>query len=174
MNRQQLFSLIDQHFLAKAEYCRLFADVQRQVEGWFKGELIYLFNSLKLNWEPEASMPGFGKKKIDFKLVLDDGLVYLELKALYHGRQRGQTVDLGIYFYKDEVGIWGDMRKLASLPEGRGFCVLFIYPKPDNERWHLALATYTQRITPIALQEESEISEFPPELYIAKLEVTRE
>ena len=105
---------------------------------------------------------------------MDDGLVYLELKALYHGQQRGQTVDLGMYFYKDEVGIWGDVRKLASLPEGRGFCVLFIYPKPDSERWHHAFAAYTQRIAPIVLQEKSEISEFPPELYIAKLEVIKE
>ena len=81
-------------------------------------------------------------------------------------------VDLGIYFYKDDVGIWGDVQKLAALPEGPGFCVLFIYPRPERERWYKTLATYGQRIAPIVLQEASEISEFPPELYIAKLEIS--
>ena len=173
MNKQQLFSFIDQHFLAKLEYCRLFAEAERQVEGWFKGELIYLLNSLKLDWEPEASISSFGKKKIDFRITLDDGLFYLEIKALYHGLQRGQMVDIGIYFYKDDVGIWGDVQKLTSLREGRGFCVLFIYPRPEIERWHKTLTIYGQRISPIVLREASEISTFPSELYIAKLEVCR-
>ena len=91
------------------EYPRLFIEAERQVEGWFKGELIYLFTSLKANWEPEVSIPSLGKKKIDFRLKLDDSPFYAEIRALYHSRQRGQVVDPGIYFYKDNVGIWGDV-----------------------------------------------------------------
>ncbi|HUU63885.1 MAG TPA: hypothetical protein VMX96_08235 [Dehalococcoidia bacterium] len=172
INREQLFDFVDQHFLAKLEYPQLFTEAERQVEGWFKGELIYLFSSLKANWEPEASIPSLGKKKIDFRLRLDDSPVYAEIKALYHGRQRGQVVDLGIYFYKDNVGIWGDVQKLASVAEGHSFCILFIYPRPEIGRWHKTLAAYGQRIAPITLGEVSEILQFPPELYIAKLEVS--
>lgn len=178
MNSGQLFDFIDEHFLAKLEYPRLFADRERQVEGWFKGELIYLFSSLKArglltSWEPEALVPGLGKKKTDFRLILDDGLAYLEIKALYHGQQRGQMVDLGIYFYKDDVGIWGDVQKLASLEESLGLCILFIYPRPNTDKWRKVLEAYTQRIAPITLREVSKVSQFPRELYIAKLEILR-
>jgi hypothetical protein len=38
----QLFEAIDGHFLggARADYPAVFAKSQRQVEGWFKGELL--------------------------------------------------------------------------------------------------------------------------------------
>jgi len=176
MDTGKLFSLIDEHFMTKLEYPRLFAESERQVEGWFKGELIYLFSSLKAggllsSWEPEALVPGLGKKKTDFKVTLDDGLVYVEIKALYHGWQRGQRVDLGIYFYKDDVGMWGDVVKLASLQDAFGFCLLFVYPRPERDRWDKVIDAYQRRIAPFRLREVSEISQFQPELYIAKLQI---
>jgi len=93
MNTEQLFSEIDRHFLAKLDYIQRFTSSERQIEGWFKGELIYLFTSLQgkgelEGWEPEVLVPRLGKKKVDFRVELDNGFAWLELKSLYHGQLR--------------------------------------------------------------------------------------
>ena len=176
MNTEQLFSEIDLHFLAKLDYIKRFTSSARQIEGWFKSELIYLFTSLQgkgelEGWEPEVLVPGHGKKKVDFRVKLDSGFAWLEIKSLYHGLQRGRPIDLRMYFYKDSVGIWGDVRKLASVMEGQGYCVMFIYPRPDVERWQELLMKYRQRIGNYSFKEKSSVSQFPSDLYIAKIKI---
>ena len=169
----QLFEKIDEYFIAKRDHIQLFTESERQVEGWFKGELIYLFTSLQTKikaWEPEVSVSGLGRKKIDFMVKLDDGVSYLEIKSLYHGKQKGQPINLGIYFYKDNIGIWGDVQKLASIDEGHGYCILFIYPRPEVTAWSDLLVRYNKKIiNTTSLREVSDIARFPAELYIAKL-----
>ena len=178
MNTEQLFSKIDRHFLAKLDYIQRFTSSERQIEGWFKGELIYLFTSLQgkgelEGWEPEVLVPGLGKKRVDFRVKLDNGFVWLEFKSLYHGQQRGQPIDLGIYFYKDSVGIWDDVQKLASVVEGHSYCVMFIYPRPEADRWQELLTKYRQLIGNYTFQEQSNVSQFPSDLYIAKIEIAQ-
>ena len=174
----QLFDEIDRHFLAssKSEYPIVFTQSQRQVEGWFKGELLYLFSKLKrqdqlLHWESEANLPDNGKKKSDFKVTINNLPIYLELKTLYTGRQGSSPIDLGIYFYKDTIGIWPDVQKLASIKAGQGFCILFIYPSPNPDRWQKILRAFASRIDPIVIREVSNVEKYPLSLYISKLEV---
>lgn len=144
---EELFAEIDQHFLApgKSEYAAVFAHAGRQVEGWFKGELLSLFSALQkasrlAAWASEASLPGLSKKKADFRVDLDSGPVFLELKTLFQGLQGASKIALGMYFYKDGVGIWPDVQRLANLTKGRGFCLLFLYPCPDQQLWQETLA----------------------------------
>lgn len=176
----QLFGEIDRHFLVgpKLDYASIFTKSERQVEGWFKGELLYLFTMLQQQgqlsgWDCEVTAPGLGKKRIDFKVVVNNAPFYFELKALYHGWQRGSPIDLGIYFYKDDVGIWRDVQKLASLNDSQGFCLLFIYPSPNLALWQRILSTYAQKVSPIVIKEFSNPEHYPPPLHIAKLEVSR-
>ena len=174
----QLFDAIDNYFLAspKPDYFTIFAKSQRQVEGWFKGELLYLFSFLEgqgllSDWESEAPVAVGSKKKYDFRLTIDHSPIYLELKTLYHGQQRNSRIDLGIYFYKDTVGIWSDVEKLASLQTGQGFCLLFVYPAPERKTWQAALEGFAKRISPIQIEEISDPDAYPASLYIAKLKV---
>ena len=174
----QLFDEIDRHFLAssKLQYPIIFTQSQRQVEGWFKGELLYLFSSLKdqnqlLRWESEALLPNNGRKKCDFKVTFNNVPLFLELKTLYTGKQGSSQIDLGIYFYKDTVGIWPDIQKLAAIEAGQGFCILFVYPSPNPVRWRQILEAYTTRISPTLIREVSNIEKYPSSLYIAKLEI---
>jgi hypothetical protein len=174
-----LFQAIDEYFLSsdKLKKVEAFTRAQRQVEGWFKGELIYLFSDLlggaRLSaWEPEALLSAADKKKCDFVVDVLDSRVFLEVKALYHGKQRAAKFGLDIYLYKDTVGIWGDVLKLSSLSSGFGYNLLFIYPRPEPETWSRQVESYRSRIAPIAFEEVSHIDEFPPELYVCKLRVS--
>lgn len=174
----QLFDEIDRHFLAssKLQYSEIFTQSQRQVEGWFKGELLYLFSSLQdqgqlLSWESEALLPNCGRKKSDFKVVINNVPIYLELKTLYIGRQGRSKIDLSIFFYKDTIGIWPDIQKLATIEAGQGFCILFVYPSPPPLRWRQILEAYTTRISPTFMKEISNIEDYPLSLYISKLEI---
>ena len=175
----QLFDEIDRHFLSfpRLDYALVFTKSEKQVEGWFKGELLYLFTALQQqsrlsHWDCEVMLPNLGRKKIDFSVTLNGMPLYLEVKTLYHGLQRGTPIDLGMYFYKDEVGIWPDIQKLAVVTGGIRFCLLFIYPMPAQQRWQQLLTNYSQKIAPTHLREVSNIAQYPPVLYIAKLEVS--
>ena len=94
MNTEQLFMEIDRHFLGKLEYPKRFTAATSQVDGWFKGELIYLFTSLQQRkgleeWEVDVLVPGQDKgkaKRVDFRVKLDNGFAWLELKSLYWGK----------------------------------------------------------------------------------------
>jgi len=74
MNIEKLFHEIDEYFLEKKGFIEVFSGSQIQVEGWFKGELIYLFTSLKnkgelQDWDREVKLD---KKQIDFKVTIDN------------------------------------------------------------------------------------------------------
>lgn len=107
-----LFHSIDEYFLSPDKLMKVesFTRAQRQVEGWFKGELIYLLAGLLgaarvSAWEPEAPLTAGDRKKCDFIVDVLDSRVCLEVKALYHGKQRAAKFGLDIYLYKDTVGI---------------------------------------------------------------------
>ena len=180
MSVDDLFGAIDDCFLdsSKLEKVAAFTRAQRQVEGWFKGELIYLFDALLgenriSTWEPEARLGDSSRKRCDFVVGVDGTPVFLELKALYHGEQRAARFGLDIYLYKDDVGIWGDVVKLAGLSQGVGYNLLFIYPRPDPTVWTRQIDAYKRRIAPISLREASRIGEYPGQLYICKMEIER-
>lgn len=179
-----LFHAIDKYFLSadRLRKVEAFTHAQRQVEGWFKGELIYLFADLlgtqRISaWEPEAILAPGDKKKCDFNLDILDSRVFLEVKALYHGQQRAAKFGLDIYLYKDTVGIWGDVLKLSSLSSGYGsgygYNLLFIYPSPEPESWARLIESYKKRVAPINLDEVSRVEDYPSSLYVCKLRIAR-
>ena len=164
MNTEQLFREIDRHFLSKLEYPKHFTAAMSQVEGWLKGELIYLFTSLQSKgleeWEPEVLVPGQDKdqaKRVDFKVKLDNGFAWLELKSLYGDPQE----------------VRGDVLKLASIKEGIGYCIIFIYPGPERDQWQEILTKFKEKVGDCTFTEKSSISQFPKTLCIAKLEIAQ-
>ena len=165
MNTEQLFMEIDRHFLGKLEYPKRFTTAMSQVEGWFKGELIYLFTSLQQRkgleeWEVDVLVPGQDKdqaKRVDFKVKLDNGFAWLELKSLYGDPQE----------------VRGDVLKLAPIKEGTGYCILFIYPGPERDQWQEILTKFKEKVGDCTFTEKSSISQFPKTLCIAKLEIAQ-
>jgi hypothetical protein len=170
---KELLDKIDHYFLTepKLSYARIFAREQCSVEGWFKGELLYLFTSLA----EEKQLPGWKSeetvlqnKKADFIVTINSHPVYLELKAFPRKK-------MAAHFTEDLVyGITRDVRKLAEV--GQGFCLLFIYPAPTQQDWKIQLGKYNQVIgaidSSILVTDERAVHDEQSPLYIARLSVT--
>ena len=171
-----LLAELDRHFLAPDVLKRVaaFARTRGPMEGWFKGEMAYALDALAQagqtgRWQANAPITEANRARIDFTVQTADGPLYLELKAM---QRPGAESGLGDFVAKDEA-VWGDVVKMLRLPEGRGFSVLFVYPRPEAERWAGLFDTYKRRIYPISIQERTSVTDYPPELYIAKIEVER-
>lgn len=175
-----IFDLIDRHFLDADRLRRVaaFSDGGRQVEGWFKGEMIYLLGDARRrglvdDFKSEAALPDQGRKRVDYRLHHGGRTMYLEVKTLFHGRQGESIIPVDIYFYRDPIGIWPDVQKLGMLPPGAAFSPLFVHPRPDSAIWYRALTRACQRYHEFSLTELTSVERYPEELYIAKLAVTR-
>jgi hypothetical protein len=127
---------IKQHFDSKSIYFLLFRMHDARVEGWMKGEIIFLLSMMKedneiVDYETEFL---YHKKRIDFLIRLNTGeVVLLELKALSIGELRGNR-NLGFYFSKEQV--FKDFDKLMDVQGNYSkYAVAFIYPKPADLNW---------------------------------------
>lgn len=180
---ERVFGLIDRHFLDVDRLRRVaaFSDVGRQVEGWFKGEIIYLLADARSrglidDFKSEAALSdqggsGWGKKRVDFRIEHGGQTIYVEVKTLFHGRQGAAEIPIDIYLYRDDIGIWPDLKKLGALPPGAAFSLLFVHPRPDAAAWTLALSRARERNRQYDLAELTTVADYPTELYIAKLAV---
>jgi len=185
MSDEQVFGLIDRHFLDGDRLRRVaaFSNVGRQVEGWFKAEMIYLLADAKGHgliddFKSEAVLAdqggsGWGKKRVDFRVEHGGRTIYVEVKTLFHGQQGAAVIPIDIYLYRDDIGIWPDLKKLGTLPPGAAFSLLFVHPRPDAASWARALSRARERYTEFDLAELTTVSEYPAELYIAKVAVSR-
>jgi hypothetical protein len=178
MIHTELFNKIDDHFVSDHSLARVraFLDAERQVEGWFKGELLWLLKSWKDdrlidNWKSEYRAFQTNDKRhyrrMDFFIELADGPLYLELKTFYHGTQAGQNVDLGTCF----TFLPPDIDKLANLPSGNKFLLVFVTPNPEskNKKWQTTLDGFRKNYPNVS--EIPARHKFPEEIYIAKLKV---
>jgi len=181
-----LFAAIDRHFLAPEALARVrhFGRAGRDVEGWFKGELTYLFASLVADgaltdWRANMPITEGRSQRCDFRLVPDRRPLWLEVKALpqgggpsHTGRPAGR-VDPGFFLQKGGPGdITEDLVKLMRVPDGEAAVLLFAYPRPAADAWAEIMSAYARRIAPIAFKETTSLSDYPPELYICKLRLT--
>lgn len=163
-----LFKKIDDHFLSDDALARVcvFVNEERQVEGWFKGELLLLFNRLRNEgligeWQSEYKPNDSSQSRVDFFIHLDDGPLYLELKAFYHGKQGDTKIDLGTCF----SFLPNDVCKLADIPEGNKFIMIFV--TPNKEDWETALNKFTKKFPFVS--EIPTRGNYPHEIFIAKL-----
>lgn len=104
-----------------------------QVEGWFKGELIWLFTKLEKHgsvksWDRE-SPTGIGRGKVDFRVELVNTASIIEIKAAFCGRQRGQVWKLKQYV------VVPDIKRLVPIHADNRYIVFFAYPAPDRVEW---------------------------------------
>jgi len=165
-SRDSLFTEIGAHFLAPEALARvrLFSRLGRDAEGWFKGELAFLFDRLaaegKLSeWRANVPLREDGRQRCDFRLVVDGSPLWLELKAIPQRQHGGGRVDPGFYLQKGGAGdITEDLVKLMRVPDGDTLVLLFAYPRPEAAGWAELLSAYGRRIAPIAFSEQTRIA----------------
>jgi len=164
---------ISKWFSDRQEHFRVFAQADSRVEGWFKAELLVLFNRLVANrllekFEREANVPSpkDGKRKqVDFRLHIQGQEHLCELKALCISQAAGTPRNLHFYFCDDHVGLIRDFKRLDEIVSHHKWVVAFVYPAPDSREWYNAVASL-----PSALRHWRPVtnpSDFPSWMYIA-------
>ena len=140
---------ISRWFLDKQEYFTAFARADSRIEGWFKAELLVLFNRLVANqvlekFEREANVhsPKDGKRKqVDFRFYIQGQEHLCELKALCISQAAGTPRNLHFYFRDDHVGLIKDFKKLDEIGNQNKWVVAFVYSAPDSKEWNSAIAS---------------------------------
>lgn len=130
-----IWDAVKNHFFDPATLSRVDAmrRAEVQVEGWFKGELIWLFTKLEEDravgsWTRE-SLTGNGLEKVDFKVEFADTTSAIEIKAALCGRQKGQMWRLRQY-----VNVT-DIKRLVAIQADHRYLVFFAYPAPEQSDW---------------------------------------
>ena len=164
---------ISKWFLDKQEHFIAFAQADSRIEGWFKAELLVLFNRLVASrviekFEREANVSSLkdGKRKrVDFRICLQGQVHLCELKALCISQAAGTPRNLHFYFRDNHVGLIKDFRKLDEIGDPNRWLVAFVYPAPDSNEWNNAVASL-----PSALRHWRTVTspcDFPSWIYIA-------
>lgn len=144
-----LLPYIQDWFLRKEEYFTAFSSADSRIEGWFKAELLVVFNRLMKQgrldeYEREANITSPKDKKrkqVDFRFRLQGEDHLCELKALCISQAAGTPRNLHFYFRDDHVGLIKDFKKLDELPSKNKWVLGFIYPSPDLSDWNKAIAS---------------------------------
>ena len=167
-----LIPYLSEWFLEKREHLTVFAQADSRIEGWFKAELLVLFNRLAVSqviekFEREVSIlsPRDGRRKqVDFRLYIQEEEHLCELKALCISQAAGTPRNLHFYFRDDHVGLIKDFKKLDEIGHPNKWAISFVYPAPDPEEWNNALSSL-----PSALRHwrpVTSLGDFPNWVYI--------
>ena len=101
----------------KKDYLTLFSDLQIQIEGWFRGELMNYLKNEKLKItvsNREIRVNNEKRKKVDLRVQINNEFYWIELKHILVGCQLNNTYPLGFYFYKNSY-IYNDIEKLQEV-----------------------------------------------------------
>jgi hypothetical protein len=169
---------IDRHFLAPEALKRaaLLGRAGPDAGGWFKGELVYLLDSLLKagdikGWRANAPITEEGRQRVDFRFEFADSPpLWLEVKSLADPARSGPLADSAVF--AKGGGFTDDIVKLLRVPDGERLALLFVYPRPDPAQWSELLSSLARRIAPITFTEESDVASYPPEVYVCKLSVS--
>lgn len=168
-----LLSHISEWFLNKREHFAAFAQADSRIEGWFKAELLVLFNRLVTSrviqdFEREANLPSpkdRKRKQVDFRLQIMGQEHLCELKALCISQAAGTPRNLRFYFRNDHVGLIKDFKKLDEIGNSNKWVLAFVYPSPDSKEWGNVVASL-----PSTLRHWKPVTspgDFPSWVYIA-------
>ncbi len=108
------------------DYLILFSNLQIQIEGWFRGEIMHYFKENRYDMTTknrEVPVTNEERKKVDLKVKLNNVSYWIELKHLLVGYQKGNKKEgnqygnyfsLNFYFYSGTY-ISNDIEKLKKV-----------------------------------------------------------
>jgi hypothetical protein len=173
VNDGPVFAAIDKRFLAADALRR--AEVYARhgwgvAEGWYKGEMMVLLESLAKeggieSWRADVPITEDKRQRCDFRIVAGGEPLWLEVKTLVQPAQAGTEfggLGKGGAFADDLV-------KLMRVRDGDRGVLLFIVPRPEPGQWAELLASYSRRIAPLGFEELTSVADYPEALYVCKL-----
>jgi hypothetical protein len=171
----ELLPHIKQHFDGLQDRLLCFREQEVQVEGWFKGEILFLLTALRRrgmvqNFDRETGSNG---AKVDLMLRIAETSHWIELKHWLVGVQRGARLDPPFYFgNRTSVGIVKDFDKLVSMEKaGPKWFLILLTGNPGNELWERGLAIFHRKFSPRSLIPRSQPDQFPISYFLGLLQV---
>ena len=166
----RILPYINNWFFAKQSYLETFSRNDTRVEGWFKGELLFLFDILKRqriinDLDREFIIRNGKRNQIDFRLNIDYDFNLLELKPLCISQALRTPRNLRFYFKDDHVGLIKDFRKLDLIDHNNKWILAFVYPNPFEDLWNKVCSEIPNEFN--HWQCISHIREYPDFLFIS-------
>lgn len=152
-----------------------------QVEGWFKGELLYFLDSEKkmgtvADFDREVRIDlGMRQKRVDLKVSLEvqgerrDAWIELKHWAL---EQKGTSYRPQFYFGDlTSVGIRPDIEALSKLGTGFGYCLILMTANPGLTDWMLGIEKFNEKFRPLTIESLTSPVDFPDAYHLGLLKV---
>jgi|TARA_B100000315_G_scaffold104520_1_gene95871 hypothetical protein len=161
---------------------------EAQLEHWLKGELLPFLDSevngrlKKIATEVRPDPKGRGR--VDLQLLIPDGStgveVWIELKHLHIGLQKGESYKASDYFSDKSSTIYKDVVKLNKIkPSGDKYILILCTKNPDSEgngNWSESVDTLNQMLQefcpPLRVSSLTDPSGFPQTYFLGLLKVT--
>jgi hypothetical protein len=171
---ERLIPHLRTHFDALQDRLLCFTKHGVQTEGWFKGELLVLLETLVQkkvveSFDREVRQTG---ALIDL-LVVSDRRHWVELKHWLIGTQKGTAYGPSFYFRdSSSVGIVRDARKLLSCPaEDQHWLLILAAANPGVELWRKGIQGFNEKFYPIRLETRTDPAEFPSSDFLGLLHI---
>lgn len=163
------------HFDPLQSRMRSFASHGVQLEGWFKGELLFALDAMKeagsiVKFDREVKRP---EGRIDL-MVESSGLHWVELKHWLIGSPRGTRYGPSFYFGDaTSVGVVKDVDKLLRVPTDAGrWLLLLLTANPGRAAWSAGIAAFNSKFTPRRLDSSTDPSAYPDAYFLGLLRVS--
>lgn len=171
-----LVPALRRHFDTLSDRYECFSRAEVQLEGWFKGELLFALDSLRatglLRRVDREVKHGAGR--IDIVVDLAPERHWIELKHWLIGSQKGVLYGPSFYFGDQTLGVVPDIDKLVKIESpARLWLLLLLTQNPGDAAWDSGLRKFHEKFGPRRLRCVTRPSGFPPSYYLGLLEVGR-
>jgi hypothetical protein len=158
---------------------RCFYKYETQVEGWFKGELIYFLDREKREGRlhdigREKQLPDDESRKTDVVIQFDESrlISWVELKhwiGRYNRRQNNRDWSPSLYFSNYTRY---DVEKLSTMSNaGDKFMLVLFTPKPDSNEWNSGVEEFNTQFHPLSVCSLTNPSDYPEYFFLGLLHV---
>jgi hypothetical protein len=179
-NINVIILLLKEYLDTKKDILSCFSDQGVQLEGWFKGELLYFLSTLKktgqlYDFDREVKSP-VANKKIDFKLELQIGnkseIIWLELKHWLIGYQKGYKYNAQFYFGDPtSIGIKPDIEKLAMIKSDNRYVLISMTENPGKDGWYNGIQKFNNKFSNLKIKNMNDPSEYEDFYFLGLIKV---
>ena len=179
-NLIKIILLLKEYLDTKKEIFMCFCDYGVQLEGWFKGELLFFFNNLKnsreLNdFDREVKSPVLNNKidfKLEFQIENRNEIVWLELKHWLIGYQKGTKYIAQTYFVDPtSVGIKPDIEKLRIISSDNKYMLVTMTANPGRNDWYNGVQKFNDKFANLKIESLTNPEDFNKSYFLGLLKV---
>ena len=175
-----LIKKFKQYLDLKEELLNAFCDYGVQLEGWFKGELLFFFDKLKsskeLNdFDREIKSPTLNNKidfKLEFQIDNQIKIAWLELKHWLIGYQKGYKYNTQFYFGDpSSVGIKHDIAKLTNIKSDNQYMIIAMTANPRENDWHKGVQKFNNKFSNLRIESLTDPADFKDFYFLGLLKI---